>query len=146
MQSLVGLLLIGRAWLLCHILLNYALQAACSLFTLFPTICTIIQLFTTTTYYSSQLFPTIPNYLHYSQLFALFSTNHNYCSQLFQLFALFPTIQFRSTSNRQAVVGMPCVGRPWLAFQFPADLGCETDDWHSLNALLFFGRAWLVCY
>ena len=39
-----------------------------------------------------------------------------------------------------------CVGRPWLAFQFPADLGCETNDWHSLVAMLFLGRAWLACY
>ena len=94
-------------------LLNYALQAACPLFALFPTICTIPN--------SQLLFPTIPIYLHYSQLFT-------------------------SISNRQTLVGMPCMSRPWLAFQFPADLGCETDDWHSLVALLFFGRAWLVWY
>ena len=77
-QSLVGLLLTGRAWLLCHILLNYALQAACPLFALFPTICTIIQLFTTTT---------LPNYLHY---FPLFSTIHNYSSQLFPTICTIP--------------------------------------------------------
>ena len=106
--------------LACHLLSIYA--AKLCLISSLPTICTI------------------SNYLHYFQLFTTTLPNYS------QLFALFPTIQFRSTSNRQAVVGMPCVGRPWLAFQFPADLGCETNGLHSLVAMLFFGRAWLVCY
>ena len=110
-QSLVGLLLTGRAW--------FAMQysAKLCLTSSLPTICTI------------------PNYLHYSQLFATTLSNYLHYSQL-----------FTSISNRQTLVGMPCMSRPWLAFQFPADLGCETNDWHSLVAMLFFGRAWFVWY
>ena len=111
-QSLIGLVLTGRAW--------FAMQysAKLCLTSSLPTICTI------------------PNYLHYSQLFATTTlSNYLHYSQL-----------FTSISNRQTLVGMPCMNRPWLAFQFPADLGCETDDWHSLVAMLFCGRAWLVWY
>ena len=103
-QSLVGLVLTGRAW----VAMQYS--AKLCLTSSLPTICTIpnylhySQLFATTLPNYSLLFAlfptiltsslpticTIPNYLHYSQLFALFSTIHNYCSQLFPTISTIP--------------------------------------------------------
>ena len=110
--------LIGRAWLLYHwladtgwysmdwqtfvvcmrlylpaiccqlTLLNYALQAACPLFAIFPTICTIPN-------YSQLLFPTILNYLH--------------CHKYFQQANL-----SWHAMHGQTLVGIPVSSRPWL--------------------------------
>ena len=100
-QSLVGLLLTGRAW--------FAMQysAKLCLTSSLPTICSI------------------PNYLHYSQLFALFPTIRNYS---FQLFALFPTIHkyFQQANlswhamHEQTLVGIPVSSKPWLWDQWLA--------------------------
>ena len=92
---------------------------------------------------------TISHYLHYFQLFTT-TTLPNYS----QLFALFPTIQFTSISNRQTVVGMPVfqqtlavrpmIGIAWLPCYFLAELGWPAIDWQSLVAMPYSARLCLT--
>ena len=73
--------------------LNYALQAACPVCALFPSICTIFN-------YLLLLFSTIPKYLHYSQLLTRISNMQ--------------TLLSWHAMRVQTLVGIPVSSRPWL--------------------------------
>ena len=110
----------------------------------------------------------LAHYLHYFPLFALFPTipknsqqaNLSWHAIFWQILVGLPLTGrpwlVCYAIGWQTFAGMSLAVRPSLACHawadlgwhtsFPADLGCETNDWHSLVAMLFFGRAWLVCY